>query len=80
MFEREIGANEVATILRDGEVIDYYPDDIPYPSYLMLGYVEGDPIHVVLAIDGESRTCHVVTVYAPNPDLWDSNFRLRRSL
>ena len=79
LFERAIGANEVAKILRHGEVIDDYPDDIPYPSCLVLGYVEDRPIHIVVAIDAETRICHVVTVYSPDPKLWENGFRRRRS-
>ncbi len=39
MFERSIQDEDVRTVLRQGEVIEAYPDDTPYPSYLMLGWV-----------------------------------------
>ena len=37
MFERGIGKEAVIGVIRTGEVIVSYPDDYPYPSFLMLG-------------------------------------------
>ena len=34
-----------------GEVISEYPDDVPFPSCLILGFVGTRPIHVVTARD-----------------------------
>ncbi len=48
MFERQIDSNDVESVLRTGEVIAEYPDELPYPSCLMLGFVEGRAIHVVV--------------------------------
>ena len=38
MFERGIGKEAVIEVIRTGEVIVSYPDDYPYPSFLMLYY------------------------------------------
>jgi hypothetical protein len=37
------------------------------------------PIHVVVAEDVEGERTFVITVYEPNTDHWDSDFRRRRS-
>ena len=62
-----------------GETIAEYPDDSPYPSRLMLGHVDGKPIHVVVAADTATAICIVITVYEPQPDWWENDFRTRRA-
>jgi len=79
MFERAVDADSVGDVLRAGEVIAEYPDDKPLPSRLLLAFVGGRPLHVVAALDAETRVCHVVSVYEPDPGLWDEDFRRRRS-
>lgn len=61
-----------------GEVIADYPDDTPYPSKLLLGWVDDRPIHVVLAIDGAGSRGFIVTAYEPEASLWDETFRRRK--
>lgn len=78
MFERAIAPRLVNQIIGEGEVIADYPDDQPYPSALILGFDNGRPIHVVVARDSITNQCHVVTVYVPDPVLWDSAFKQRR--
>ncbi len=79
MFERGLTRNDVVMVLEQGEVIGDYPDDIPLPSCIKLGFVGGKAIHVVVAEDRWAETCHVVTAYYPDPDLWEPGFRIRRS-
>lgn len=45
---------------------------------LVLGFEYDEPIHVVIACDPESN-CYVVTVYRPDPGLWDETFTRRRT-
>lgn len=49
MFQRRIGVEEVRHILTAGEVIENYPDDLPFPSRLVLGWSGTRPLHVVAA-------------------------------
>ncbi len=78
MFEREFSGDDVRSILRSGEKIASYPDDTPYPSCILLGFVEGRAVHIVVAQEENTQTCYVITVYRPNPDLWESDFKRRR--
>ncbi|MGH9806527.1 MAG: DUF4258 domain-containing protein [Terriglobia bacterium] len=78
MFERSVPPEAVARIIREGEVIASYPDDQPFPSALILGYEQNKPIHLVLPRDPASGICFVITVYHPDPALWDEDFRTRR--
>ena len=79
MFEREIHENEVLAAIRGGEMIAEFPDDTPSPSFLMLHYQEGQPLHVVAAKDEATGACLVVTVYRPDPGRWTPDFRNRRN-
>ncbi|MDN5870865.1 MAG: DUF4258 domain-containing protein [Nitrococcus sp.] len=78
IFERALQRDDILGIVRDGEVIAEYSDDKPHPSCLLLGFVYGEPIHVVVAREAESRRCFVVTAYVPNPIMWFDDFRTRR--
>jgi len=79
MFERELGRDEVVAVVRQGEVIIRYPDDRPFPSQLLLGFVDDCPVHLVVARDPDSGVCFVVTAYRPDPAVWMPDFRTRRS-
>ncbi len=79
MFERRISADVVRAVIADAEVVAEYSDDHPLPSRLMLGRVDGDPLHVVLAFHEGTSVCHVITVYRPDPDLWEADFKTRRT-
>ena len=78
MFERSLSRRKVISALSSGEVIADYPGDHPYPSLLVLGFVEGTPVHVVVARDTHDSTCIVITAYIPDADLWVEGFRERR--
>jgi len=77
MFERHIAADAVVNVIRDGDVIESYPDDRPYPSNLILGWVENKPLHVLFAVNEDSSLGVVVTVYVPYPELWSKDYRTR---
>jgi hypothetical protein len=65
-------------VLRNGEAIESYPDDKPYPSCLLLGMVRGQALHVVAARDPGTKGCIVITAYEPSPGVWESDSRIRR--
>jgi hypothetical protein len=66
--------------LEFGEVIEEYPDDKPYPSRLVMGQVGLRPIHIVVADDNEARETIVITVYEPDPNQWEADFKRRKKL
>ena len=69
---------DVKEVLCSGELIQGYPEDTPYPSALFLGWVEGEPVHVVAALDTATGTCFVITAYRPDPQHFEADFRTRR--
>ena len=78
MFERRISADDIIHVLGTGEVIESYPDDEPYPSRLVLGWIRQRPLHIVAAYHAAEDETIVITVYEPDPALWDETFRRRR--
>ena len=80
MFERGIHEEAVRLAVDTGEVIQEYPDDLPYPSRLVLGWNEEHPIHVVAAYDKQAQTDIIITVYKPDPTQWESNFKRKKTL
>ncbi len=79
MFERNIRVEDVRTIVETGETIERYPDDVPYPSRLVLGWRGSRPLHVVVAEILELMESIVITVYEPDPALWEPDFKRRKT-
>ena len=78
MFKRDIEIKDIRYTIDYGEEINRYPDDKPYPSYLLFGFVEKRPIHVVLARDEDNERCIVITAYEPDNTIWDADFRTKK--
>jgi hypothetical protein len=78
MMERGMSIAAVKEVLSSGEVIEDYPDDSPYPSALILGWVENEPLHVVVAYDSLSQYCLVVTVYRPDLEHFGKDYKTRK--
>lgn len=72
MSRRGIGLSEVKLAIMEGEIIEDYPDDFPYPSALILG----NGLHVVTGI-GDGRLW-LITAYRPDPGQWEADLRTRR--
>lgn len=60
--------------MEQGKEIEDRASDFPYPSRLLLGRRGTRPIHVVAAEDAADNETIIVTVYEPDPDLWDPGF------
>jgi hypothetical protein len=78
MMERGISREIVKQVLINGEVIEDYPDDKPFPTALFLGWLGGEPFHVVTAFDSLSGCCFVITVYRPDLNHFEPDYRTRR--
>ncbi len=79
MMERGLSKDGVLSVLDQGEVIADYPDDTPFPSVLLLGDVDGKPVHVVAARDKNTGDRYVITAYVPGLNVWQPGFRRRRN-
>ena len=81
MLREEFGRiweQEVYEAIQNGEIIEAYPEDKPFPSFLVLGKTSsGRPLHLVVAFDEETETSIIITVYQPDPQKW-INFKQRK--
>jgi len=77
MFKRSISLDEVRFILTNGEVIKEYPDDKPYPSYLIFGLINLRPLHLLVAKNVDTDSCILITVYEPDKNIWTNDFKTK---
>jgi hypothetical protein len=69
---------EILYATQNGQVIEDYPTDTPYPSSLIYGQNQaGQPVHSVWAYAAESQTAILITVYRPDPTRW-LEWKIRR--
>jgi hypothetical protein len=78
MFQRQVSERDIRHVLRSGEVIERYPDAVPYPSRLMLGWAGSRALHVVAAENEKDRETIVITVYEPDPEIWEADVKRRK--
>ena len=64
MAERDIKRSDVINCIMNGEIIEHYINDYPYPSCLIFGY------------DGEN--VYIVTAYYPNTDKFEADLKTRK--
>lgn len=68
MGQRKITGKEIGEIVMQGEIIETYPDDKPFPSCLISGTIRGGfPLYVVCAV---SDKVHVITAHWMDPKVW----------
>ena len=78
MMERGISREAVKEVLKNGVIIEDYPDDKPYSSALFLGWTKGEPLHVVTAFDSSTCWCFIITAYKPDLEHFELDFKTRR--
>lgn len=77
--DRGFLASDIQTAIRTAKIIEEYPDDTPWPSYLVLGKIGERYVHIVVARDEESKVCRVVTAYEPNDAVWGPDRMTRKT-
>jgi len=73
LAERGIPQRAVLQVLAEGEKIEDYSDDYPYPSALFFAWVEGRPLHTVAALDEHNNWA-----YEPDLEHFETDYRTRR--
>ena len=70
MYARKIMSVDVKRCLIEGEIIEEYRDDKPYPSFLLYAKLDQKYLHVVCAVAEEQL--FIITTYYPDENLWDA--------
>ncbi len=75
----DLSLEEIIFSVMNGEIIENYPDDFPFPSCLILGRnQEKEPIHSVWAYNENTGFAVLITVYRPDFNMW-SEWRVRKN-
>lgn len=75
--QRGISISDIISCIKNGEIIEQYPDDYPFPSCLILGInLNKSMLHVVVGTDHE--TLWIITAYFPSPEKWESDLKTRK--
>ncbi|MDR0842092.1 MAG: DUF4258 domain-containing protein [Acidobacteriota bacterium] len=75
MLERSISYDDVLNAVMTGEIIEEYPTDHPYPSYLILG-TERYPLHIVCGFG--NKQLFIITTYKPDAEKWSEDWKTRK--
>lgn len=78
MLERGIRRAEVKNVICTGEMIESYPSDSPYPSFLLFGIHPKKPLHVVISIDTAQHQLFLITAYRPDEKHFQPDLKTRR--
>ncbi len=80
ILDDNLSYEEIYSSVIQGEVIEDYSNDKPYPSCLIMGKnFSGEPIHSVWAYNSDNQWAVLITVYRPNPERWiDWKVRLKK--
>lgn len=67
----QLSFEEIFVSVINGEIIENYPNDTPYPSCLIYGKnFMNEPIHSVWAYNKATKASVLITTYRPNPNKW----------
>ncbi len=78
MISRNITRNDIYDCIRNGDVIEEYESDKPFPSYLICNFRNNENIHIVVAFNEENDILYVITAYIPDLKHFENDFKTRR--
>ena len=76
---RFISREAVLDAAESYEIIEAYPGDKYFPSYLVLARSADEAFHVLFAADMEGGNVRVVTAYRPSENEWEDDLKTRRA-
>ena len=76
---RFIDRKTIISATESYEVVEAYPDDKYFPSYLVLGRQGEEAFHALFGADVDGQNVRIVTAYFPSPDEWELDLKTRRS-
>lgn len=77
MAERGVALADVMSAIGNGEIIEQYPDDFPFPSCLILGKAKDSrQLHVVASVNED--LIYPITAYYPDAERWEADMKTRK--
>lgn len=75
--QRNILIKDIKNAINNGKIIEYYYEDYPYPSCLIIGYsINNKILHIVCGISDEF--IYMITAYYPYINKWEDDMKTRR--
>ena len=78
--QRFIARETIIAAAESYEIVEAYPDDKYFPSYLLLGRQGEETFHALFGTDVDGQNVRVVTAYYPSPEEWEGDLKTRRRL
>lgn len=78
MKDRFVSREMLIDSIGSYEIIEAYPQDKYYPSYLVLGRHVKGVFHVLFGVDVYNINVRVITAYRPGVDQWSDDFKRRK--
>ncbi|GHV95181.1 hypothetical protein AGMMS50293_15010 [Spirochaetia bacterium] len=72
MRQRHIRLEDIKKAITNGEIIEQYPTDYPFPSCL----ISAENLHIVCSIGEEYL--YIIIAYRPSIKLWKANGKERK--
>lgn len=76
--QRFIARETIIRAIDTYEIVESYPEDKYFPSYLVVGREGADAFHVLFGADVVGQNLRIITAYFPSPDEWETDFKTRR--
>jgi hypothetical protein len=76
---RSIARQAILDAVDTYEIIEAYPEDKYFPSYLVLATHHETRFHILFATDVGGTNVRIVTAYRPSPEEWESDGKTRRT-
>ena len=79
LLQRNITQSDVEKALLNGEIIEEYENDYPYPSCLVYGInLNDEDLHVVCGSNG--KELWIITAYYPDNIEWENDRKTRKEI
>ena len=80
LLDDDLGRRDVVDSISNSEILENYPDFGKGPAILLFQIAaDGRIVHCVWGLPkGESEPAVLITAYIPDPERWDSDFKVRR--
>ena len=77
LFQRSITQEDIEVALLNGEIIEEYESDYPYPSCLVYGInLNNEVIHIVCGLN--EIELWIITAYYPDNIKWEDDLKTRK--
>lgn len=75
----ELRKSQIEDALKNCVLVeDYHVVGRPLPDCLVLGFINEEPVHVVVALDEDFDRILIITVYKPSTERWGDGWKKRK--